>query len=88
MIIFTSDNEPWHLHLAQPNKSIRYPKEQIRAGSPGPLRGQKTETWEGGCRTPFVIKAPGLIPASSESDEIIRIVDELKSDTHFMNIVE
>ena len=73
MVIFTSDNGPWHLKL-RGNKPVT---SKNRAGNPGPLRGQKTETWEGGCRTPFVIKAPGLIPAGTETNEIVRIVDLL-----------
>ncbi len=73
MVIFTSDNGPWHLKLRGDNPVSQH----NRAGNPGPLRGQKTETWEGGCRTPFVIKAPGLTPAGTETDEIIRIVDLL-----------
>ena len=73
MVIFTSDNGPWHLKL----RGKKPVDKNNRAGSTGPLRGQKTETWEGGCRTPFVIKAPGLITPGSETDEIIRIVDLL-----------
>ena len=77
MVIFTSDNGPWHLHLSHPSRKNRSGGGKFRAGSTGPLRGQKTETWEGGARTPFVVKAPGLIEAGSETDEIIRLVDML-----------
>lgn len=77
MVIFTSDNGPWHLHLNHPARRNRNGGGRFRAGSPGPLRGQKTETWEGGVRTPFVVKAPGLIEPGSETDEITRIVDML-----------
>jgi len=77
MVIFTSDNGPWHLHLNHPQRRKRPGGGKFRAGSAGPLRGQKTETWEGGARTPFVVKAPGLIKPGSETDEIIRLVDML-----------
>ena len=77
MVIFTSDNGPWHLHLNHPKRRNKPGGGPFRAGSPGPLRGQKTETWEGGVRTPFVVKAPGLIEPGSVTDEIIRIVDLL-----------
>lgn len=81
MVIFTSDNGPWHLKLNFKKKKGM----TNRAGSPGPLRGQKTETWEGGCRTPFVIKAPNLIPAGSKTDEILRLVDMLPT---FLELTE
>jgi arylsulfatase A-like enzyme len=77
MVIFTSDNGPWHLHLDHPQRRNKRGGGSFRAGSPGPLRGQKTETWEGGVRVPFVIKAPGLIEPGSQTDEIVRIVDML-----------
>ena len=77
MVIFTSDNGPWHLHLDHPQRRNKKGGGPFRAGSPGPLRGQKTETWEGGVRVPFVVKAPGLIKPGSETDAIIRIVDML-----------
>jgi arylsulfatase len=35
-------------------------------GSPGRLRGRKTETYEGGVREPFLTRLPGQIPAGSE----------------------
>lgn len=73
LVIFTSDNGSWHLKL----RGKKPVTKNNKAGSNGPLRGQKHETWEGGCRTPFVIKAPGLVPAGSTSDEILRMVDLL-----------
>jgi len=85
MIIFTSDNGPWHLHLNHPKVSKKYAKGDIRAGTTGGLRGQKTETWEGGCRTPFVVKAPGLITPGSTTDEIVRIVDMLPTFASLAN---
>lgn len=65
MVIFTSDNGPWKYHV----------EEKTRVGTTGGLRGHKTECWEGGVRVPFIVKAPGLVPAGRESDALIRIAD-------------
>ena len=54
LVVFTSDNGPWTWGGNQ--------KRQTR-GSPGPLRGVKGTTWEGGMRVPFVARWPGRLPA-------------------------
>jgi uncharacterized sulfatase len=38
-------------------------------GSPGPFRGRKGQTFEGGHRVPFVARAPGIIPPGSVCSE-------------------
>ncbi|MCM8532624.1 MAG: sulfatase [Lentisphaeraceae bacterium] len=63
-VIFTSDNGPWHIR-----------KEH--GGSALPLRGAKTSTWEGGVRVPFVIRAPGKVPAGKVSENIAMTMDLL-----------
>ncbi|PHS07771.1 MAG: arylsulfatase [Blastopirellula sp.] len=62
LVIFTSDNGP--------------PKNTIFA-SPGPLRGNKGTTFEGGMREPTVIRWPGMIPAGKDNDEIMTTMDLL-----------
>jgi len=37
-------------------------------GSPGPFRGRKGQSFEGGHRVPFIARAPGRIPADSVCD--------------------
>lgn len=44
-------------------------------GSPGRLRGRKTETYEGGVREPFLARLPGKIPANSECDGFASLLD-------------
>jgi arylsulfatase A-like enzyme len=63
-VIFTSDNGPWIWleHLA---------------GSAGPLRGLKGDSWEGGMRVPCVMWAPGRIPADTECDQLATTLDLL-----------
>jgi len=66
MVVFASDNGPWP-HWTGADES----------GSAGPLRGQKCETWEGGVRVPFIVRAPGLVPAGQVCDAMIGDVDML-----------
>jgi arylsulfatase len=66
VVIFTSDNGPWP-----------YWTGEDKSGSAGPLRGQKCETWEGGVRVPFIVRAPGLVPAGQVCEAMIGDVDML-----------
>ncbi|CAA6677567.1 MULTISPECIES: sulfatase [unclassified Lentimonas] len=61
-IIFTSDNGPW---LIRKN----------HGGHAEPLRSGKTSFWEGGLRVPCIIRAPGKVPAGTESDAIAATID-------------
>ncbi len=64
LIVFSSDNGPWG----------RAPR---RFDSAGPLRGVKTQLYEGGIRVPFIARWPGTIPAGAVSDEVIGFHDIL-----------
>ncbi|MBW2269808.1 MAG: sulfatase [Deltaproteobacteria bacterium] len=44
-------------------------------GSPGPLRGRKGETYEGGQRVPMIARWPGRIPAGVVTDEMAMNID-------------
>ena len=46
LVVFTSDNGPWHLKLRH------------HGGSALPLRGAKFSTWEGGMRVPTIMRWP------------------------------
>ena len=61
-IIFTSDNGPWW-------------REEPHAGHCEPLRSAKTSTYDGGFRVPFIIRAPGKIPAGTTSDLVTATID-------------
>jgi arylsulfatase A-like enzyme len=41
----------------------------------GPLRGLKTEVYEGGHRVPFIVRWPGRVPAGSESAQLVALTD-------------
>jgi len=63
-VIFMSDNGPW-----LPFKH--------HGGSAGPLRDGKFSTFEGGHRVPFIVWAPGRIPAGTECDALASTIDLL-----------
>ncbi len=63
-VIFTSDNGPWWI-------------KKDHAGHCEPLRGAKTSAWEGGLRVPFIVRAPGKIPAGTSSDQVCATIDML-----------
>jgi arylsulfatase A len=57
IVIFTSDNGPWHnTHLPPPTEPEPW---RWVGGSAAPLRGSKAQIYEGGIREPFVARWPG-----------------------------
>ena len=64
LIIFSSDNGPWG-------------KAPKRFASSGPLRGVKTNLYEGGIRMPFIARWLGVVPGDSVNDEPIAFHDVL-----------
>jgi arylsulfatase A-like enzyme len=76
-VIFTSDNGPWFLGRSAGHLKRIGPDAVTHGGSSGPLRGAKTSTWEGGLRVPFVIRAPGRVPAGTVCDEVAATLDML-----------
>jgi len=61
-IIFTSDNGPWW-------------REGDHGGHAEPLRSAKTSTYDGGLRVPFIIRAPGKVPAGVTNDLVTATID-------------
>jgi len=61
-IIFTSDNGPW----------LSYGDH---AGSAYPLREGKGTNWEGGTRTPCLMRWPGKIPAGRNCADMLMTID-------------
>ena len=65
LVIFTSDNGGY----------IHYSDSHFNISSNSPLRGQKTEVYEGGHRVPFIAWWPGKIRAGAQSDELVMTMD-------------
>lgn len=70
LILFTSDNGP-----------VWYPRnvEQYSHRSVGPLRGMKSDAFEGGHRMPFIASWPGMIPAGSVCVQTICFTDMMRT---------
>ena len=82
VVLFTSDNGPWsNDHARQHAKNERYVDwtegPEIPWGDPGPLRGAKGSTWEGGVRVPGIVRWPGRVPAGRTRDAIVSTLDVL-----------
>lgn len=65
LVFFASDNGPW---TNMPDRMLQKGNKPWHAGSPGPLRGSKGTTYEGGARVPAMISWPGKIPSGLVTD--------------------
>ncbi len=78
MFVFTSDNggvlPPANPQVKDRNPSVR---QAVEAGLKinGDLRGRKHQIWEGGFRVPFLVCWPEQVPANSQCDRMIGLVD-------------
>lgn len=64
LVIFTSDNGPW----------LNYGDH---AGSTGGFREGKGTSFEGGQRTPTIMRWPGVVPAGKISNKLLSTIDVL-----------
>lgn len=64
LVIFFSDNGPF----------LSY---GTHAGSPGPLREGKLTSWDGGMRSPCIVRWPGRTPAGKTCEEPVMSIDLL-----------
>jgi len=74
LVIFTSDNGPW---LDLPERMLHEGVERWHGGSPGPLRGAKGTTYEGGFRVPMIACWPGHIPPDTRNAHVATTMDVL-----------
>ncbi len=72
IVLFASDNGPW---MGMPPRMQQAGNELWHAGSPGPLRGWKGTTYEGGPRVPAIIRWPGKIKPGQVSAELVGMPD-------------
>lgn len=71
LVIFTSDNGS---------------RASGEGGSNAPLRGIKTETWEGGQRLPCIMRWPGHIPAGTTCTGIASSIDFFATLSEIANV--
>jgi len=72
MVLFASDNGPWH---DLPARMLAQGVEPWHTGSKSLLRGAKGTTYEGGHRVPFLARWPGTIPGGRTSAEMVSTLD-------------
>lgn len=72
IVFFASDNGPW---LNLPDRMLQAGNKPWHAGSPGPLRGSKHTSYEGGARVPAMIRWPGHVERGVDSDTLVASPD-------------
>ncbi|MBM3792702.1 MAG: hypothetical protein FJW31_01255 [Acidobacteria bacterium] len=72
MLLFLSDNGPWN---NLPQRMLQQGNEWWHTGSPGPWRGSKGGSYEGGFRVPGIARWPGRIPAGQVLRELACALD-------------
>ena len=72
MVVFASDNGPWH---NLPPRMLAKGVEPWHTGSKGPLRGAKGTTYEGGPRVPGMFRWPGVVRAGQVSMDLASTLD-------------
>jgi arylsulfatase A-like enzyme len=72
LVFFASDNGPW---IEMPPRMQQAGNELWHAGSVGPLRGSKGQTYEGGPRVPAMIRWPGKIKPHTVSGDLVGMPD-------------
>ncbi len=72
LVFFASDNGPW---VDAPPRMLQAGNEKWHVGSPGPLRGSKGQTYEGGPRVPAILRWPGKIKTGQVSSELVGMPD-------------
>ncbi len=74
MVLFASDNGPWH---NLPARMLQKGNEPWHTGTKGLLRGAKGTTYEGGQRVPGIFRWPGVIPPRQTSADMASTLDVL-----------
>ena len=78
LVVFTSDNGPeYPVNFMESRGRWDDPIRDRCFGTPGPLRGMKRSTYEGGHRVPGLIRWPGHVSAGTVSDALVNGTDLL-----------
>lgn len=68
LVMFASDNGPEVPTVLDMRKTYRHDGAR-------PWRGVKRDQWEGGHRTPFIVRWPGRVAANTTSDQLFSLTD-------------
>ena len=79
LVMFSSDNGPAGTPVTDGDRAPRPEDGDMQkgfdvfhsVGSAGGLRGRKGNLYEGGVRTPFIVRWPGHIPAGTKNDTTV-----------------
>ncbi|MCA9215856.1 MAG: arylsulfatase [Planctomycetales bacterium] len=76
LLVFSSDNGP-----------VWFDEDVERFGhdSSGGLRGMKADAWEAGHRMPFIVRWPGRVAPSTQSDQLLCFTDLLATFAEIWN---
>jgi len=78
VVLFTSDNGPeYPVNFAESGGLWEDPLRDRSFGTPGPLRGMKRFTYEGGHRVPLIVVWPGHLTAGTVCDRLVNGTDML-----------
>jgi arylsulfatase A len=79
LVIFTSDNgcAPY-IGVTTLEKKGHYPS--------GPLRGYKSDVWEGGHRVPYIVRWPGTVKPNTVNHQLIHQADFMRTFAAINNI--
>jgi arylsulfatase A-like enzyme len=72
MVVFTSDNGPWH---DLPARMLADGVEPWDTGTKGPFRAAKGTSYEGGFRVPGIVRWPGVVRAGQVSLDMASSLD-------------
>jgi len=87
VVIFVSDNgSPRGQGLKEENKNNQQKYADNKMSSPGPFRGFKGDTFEGGIRVPFIMKWPGEINPGMVYDKPVMTLDLLPTIAAYLNL--
>lgn len=78
LVIFTSDNgcAPY-IGASDLEAAGHFPS--------GPLRGYKSDVWEGGHRVPFIVRWPGRVRANTRCDQLVQQTDLMATIAEVVN---
>jgi len=78
VVFFTSDNGPeYPVNWTESHDEWKDPLRDRSFGTPGPLRGMKRYTYEGGHRVPLIVRWPGHVAPGSVSTQFVNGTDYL-----------